>query len=189
MIDFETFVADVVTKWRTERNTVLEHCGLANNAEEPSNRELGDAAEEYVCRKIDALTPNYRNFRSPGSQSPADIFAVARRGGYWHIMLIQVKSSDAVGNLARLTTNDQEVFAEFVKFVRSELLESTILERYKNSSILISTGYAGVVRIEISGGHRHRLASTEMFRIYKHNYKEKIDDGVRRAIQVAHELK
>lgn len=41
-------------------------------------------------KKLKAI--GFDGFVTPGSKSPADIFAVKRRQNYYHIMLIQVKS-------------------------------------------------------------------------------------------------
>lgn len=87
MKDFEVFTTYVVKKWRGDKVALLASTGLNGL----SNREYGDLAEIFVQKK---LNPNYKAFITTGSQSPADIIAVARRNGYWHIMLVRVKSSN-----------------------------------------------------------------------------------------------
>ena len=105
MKNFEDFVKHIVNKWKVEKTILLSEHGLAGLA----NRTYGDKAEEYIKRKAEALTPNYAAFISPGSQSPADIMAVARRNGYWHIMLIQVKSSNSENSIYQLTEEESQV--------------------------------------------------------------------------------
>ncbi len=90
MKNFEYFVDDIVAKWRSEKGIILEKGGLSGAV---SNRKAGDSAENYILRKVNGLPQNYLGKKSLGSQSPSDIFAVANRGRFWHIMLIQVKSS------------------------------------------------------------------------------------------------
>ncbi len=140
MKNFETFVDHVVSKWRTEKKTILESYGLGM----PSNREAGDLAEKYVVSKIDKLKPTYTSFISKGSQTPSDIFSVARRNGYWHIMLTQVKSSYSKDTIYELNKTEIEQFLAFANFVKSEIKSSGYLDLYKDKPIIISIGYAGV---------------------------------------------
>ena len=59
-------------------------------------------------------------------------------------MLIQVKSSNYKNNVYELNQNEIKVLNEFAKFFEKEFTLSKILGNYKDSSIIFSTGYAGV---------------------------------------------
>ena len=96
MKNFEKFVNHIVTKWRVESKLILEKGGLGVPM---PNRKAGDYAEKFIINKIGQLTPAYKSFLASGSQTPADIYSIARRDGYWHIMLIQVKSSKVKDNI------------------------------------------------------------------------------------------
>ncbi|QTE21235.1 hypothetical protein [Polaribacter cellanae] len=140
MKNFELFVDEIVSKWFSEKKAILESAGLAGI----SNRETGDLVEDYILRKIKGLPQNYIGKKSKGSRTPIDVFAVARRGRYWHIMLIQVKSSEYKDKIYKLNQNEIKVLNEFAKFFKKEFTLSKLLRNYKDSSIMFSTGYAGV---------------------------------------------
>lgn len=63
MKGFDSFVNDVVAKLRTEKKVILERGGLAGAA---SNRYSGNAAEEYILRRIKGMPQSY-----PGKKSTA----------------------------------------------------------------------------------------------------------------------
>lgn len=183
MKNFDSFVDDVVTKWRSEKKVILERGGLAGVA---GNRRAGDSAEEYILRRIKGLPQNYVGKKSNGSQSPADIFAVANRGRFWHIMLIQVKSSELQNNIYRLNEAEKKVLNEFAKFFKKELGSSKIMGNYKNSAVVISTGYAGVFNDQ--NNNRHLLKETKHFSSFKKNMSDVEDVKLKLKIALAHSL-
>ena len=183
MKNFEDFVKHIVSKWRVEKTTLLSEHGLAGLA----NRTYGDKAEEYIKRKVEALTPSYTTFISPGSQTPADIMAVARRNSYWHIMLIQVKSSDSENSIYQLTEKDRKVLNQFAQFVKKETGVFEGFKTYVGKSIVVSTGYAAVRRIE-KPSLKHFLVNTEAYNHYRQNTSQLDLEGMKEAVAKAHRL-
>lgn len=183
MKHFEKFVQKLVTDWRTEKKTILENAGLAGL----NNKEYGDKAENYIKGKIEKLTSNYTVILSPGSQSPSDIFSVARRSGYWHIMLIQVKSSYQKDLIYKLTEDDKKAFQEFARFLKKKLKLFNKFKIYWDKSIIISTGYAGVLRIE-NKVIQHRLIETKSYKLIRLNSTDLDMGKVKQTVNTTHEL-
>ncbi len=182
MKNFNAFVDEIVAQWRSEKNAILESQGLKGI----SNRKVGDSAEDYILKKISSITPNYTAVKSKGSQTPSDIFAVANRGKYWHIMLIQVKSSQNVNDIYKLNSSEKKVFNEFAKFLKQQINGSSVLKDYCKKSIIISTGYAGVYidrKIE-----RHTLKKTEYFNSFRKNMGGIKQISVELKLNLAHKL-
>lgn len=184
MKNFELFVGEIVTNWRTEKKTIIENAGLGK----PSNRVIGDLAEDYILRKVNSLKPNYQGIKSIGSQTPSDIFCVARRNGYWHIMLIQVKSSTSKNGIYKLNENDKKVFDEFAKFIKSQIGNSDYMVNYKNSPLIISNGYAGVFRNENGKIVKHSLVETKAYKIFKINSTKLDLTDIKKRVIEAHKL-
>ena len=166
MKNFEKFVNHIVTKWRVESKLILEKGGLGVPM---PNRKAGDYAEKFIINKIGQLTPAYKSFLASGSQTPADIYSIARRDGYWHIMLIQVKSSKVKDNIYELSNTEIKQFSELAKLIKSEITKCNILEDYKKKPILITTGYAGVLSIETNKTLQHRLTKAKAYKLFKMN--------------------
>ena len=184
MKHFKLFVDEIVSNWRSEKKTILENAGLGR----PSNRETGDSAEDYILRKVSRLKPNYQGVKSNRSQTPSDIFCVARRNGYWHIMLIQVKSSTSKNGIYELNENDKKVFDEFAKFIKTQIGSSEYMINYKKSPLIISNGYAGVFRNESGKIAKHSLVETKAFKIFKRNSGKLDIDDVKKRVVLAHKL-
>ncbi|CAA0157381.1 hypothetical protein [Tenacibaculum maritimum] len=184
MKNFEKFVDKTVVKWRSEKKNVLESYGLGGIIE--SNREAGDLAEDYILRKIKNLSQNYKAKKSKGSQSPSDIFAVANRGRFWHIMLIQVKSSENKNHIYNLNDEEVKILNSFAKFFKKELNSSELMKNYKKSSIVISTGYAGVHN-DVKNNRRF-LKDTKYYNSFKKNMSEYVGLDLLGKIMIAHRL-
>ncbi len=183
MIFFEEFVDEAVVKWRKEKKVLLENYGLGGLV----NRQYGDIAELFIQRKIESISPKYKAVLTTGSQTPADIFAVGRRFGYWHIMLIQVKSSDIKNNIYELNDDEIKAFTVFVKFVKQEFISYKHFDNYSDKPIIFSTGYAGVQRIE-GKVLQHRLIKTKSFKMFKMNASKLDINKVKNNIILAHRL-
>lgn len=183
MKNFEGFVKYVVNKWRVDKTALLSEQGLAGLP----NKTYGDKAEAYIKRKVEAITPRYTAFISPGSQSPADVMAVARRNGYWHIMLIQVKSSDSEDRIYQLTEKDLKELNQFAQFVKKETGAFEDFKAYVSKSIVVSTGYAGVKRIE-KPSLRHSLVKTKVYNLYRQKASQLDLDKLKKAVVKAHQL-
>lgn len=180
---FNEFVNEIVVKWRKEKTSLLESYGLGGLV----NRQYGDRAELFVKKKIGNLSTKYKAVITTGSQTPADIFAVGRRFGYWHIMLIQVKSSDIKKNIYELNEDEIKVFTVFVKFVKQEFKNFKHFENYIDKPIIFSTGYAGVQRIE-GKILQHRLIKTKAFKMFKINTSKLDINKVKNDILITHKL-
>ncbi|MCB9235273.1 MAG: hypothetical protein H6581_26700 [Bacteroidia bacterium] len=184
MEPFEDFVKEAVRKWQVEKGTILKRGGLAGL----SNREYGDQAEVFVKGLVEALTPNYSASITPGSQSPADIMAICQRRGFWHLMLIQVKSSMQVNNIYRLTPDDKKVFRVFARFLKKEIVAAGLLGNSKVKDFVVSFGYAGVVRSGDQKRPTHELAFAEYYDRYKSRNRDFEVEGVMELIRRAHLL-
>ena len=184
MKNFKEFTEFLVDNWRTEKRIILESVGL----EGLSNREYGDKAETYILKKVKALIPKYEVYLSKGSQTPADILSVARRNGYWHIMLIQVKSSSDKNTIYKLNEDDKKVFKEFAKFVKSSINKFEPLKEYSDKSIIISTGYSAVLRIENNNKIIHKLIESKAFNFFKKNAIKLDINKFKEIVTLAHKL-
>lgn len=186
MKNFKTFVDHIISKWRVEKKTILESYGLGA----PSNREVGDMAEKYIISKIDKLVPTYMSCMSKGSQTPSDIYSVARRNGYWHIMLTQVKSSSSKDAIYELNNNDIEEFSALAKFIKAEIRLSGLLDLYKTKPIIISIGCAGVHSSFVNGKTRHRTIKVKLYKLFKMNFSktETNQTQLKKAINSSHTL-
>lgn len=184
MKNFEVFVNHIISKWRAEKKTILESYGLGL----PSNRKVGDMAEKFIVSKIDRLIPAYTSCISKGSQTPSDIYSVARRNGYWHIMLTQVKSSSSKDAIYELNETEIEEFSALAKFIKSEIRLSGLLDLYKTKPIIISIGYAGVHSSEVNGKIRHRTIKVKPYKLFKMNFSklEINQTQVKKIINISH---
>lgn len=178
MRNFEEFVDEVVYKWRLQKAKTIESYGLGFY---DSNREKGDLAEDYVVRKIKALSRDYICKKSKGSQSPSDIFSIIKIGRFWHIMLIQVKSSEKKDSIYKLNESEKKVLNEFAKFFKKELNTSEKLSRYRDKGVVISTGYAGVFN-DIKN-RRHSLKDVKYFNTFQKNIPK--EDIIKLKIRIA----
>lgn len=184
MKNFNLFVEHIVSTWRTEKEIILAREGL----HVPSNREEGDLSERYVVSRIDKISPNYTSIISKGSQSPSDIYSVARRKNYWHIMLIQVKSSRFKNSIYKLDNKDIIKFEALAKFIKEEIPKSLILENYRKKPIVISIGYAGIYSNHEVNPTRHYLIETECFKMYRLNSSGLDLSSVKKSVLLSHEL-
>ena len=180
--DFEFFVNLVVDNWRTRL------FGLGGMVS-VSRRIQGDIAEDYIVKKVSSLKPSYTVVKSKGSQSPADIFALAKRKDYWHIMLIQVKSSVDKDGIYKLNSKEEKVFDDLAKVINETIKKSKFCNNYADKSILISAGYAAVWRIEKSNGAQHILQDAKLFGIYSRKVSNSILNKAETTIEIAHSLK
>jgi hypothetical protein len=138
MENFKKFVDTVVSKWRNEKPSIIAQLGLAL----PGNRIMGDWAEKGVVRRIQTLKPKYEVFLSKGSQTPADVYAVCKRQSFYHIMLLQVKSSATFEDVICLNDTDLKVYYELGKMVKKEFKKQ--YPELKEKPLLISMGYIAV---------------------------------------------
>ena len=139
MENFKKFVDTVVSKWRNEKPSIIAQLGLAL----PGNRIMGDWAEKGVVRRIQTLKPKYEVFLSKGSQTPADVYAICKRQSFYHIMLIQVKSSTTFEDVICLNDTDLKVYYELGKMVKKEFKKQ--YPELKEKPLLISMGYIAVL--------------------------------------------
>ena len=138
MKDFKVFVDSIVSKWRNEKPSIVAQLGLAL----PANRVMGDWAEKEVVKRVKFLKPEYEVYLSKGSQSPADIYAICKRQSFYHIMLIQVKSSIVIEDVIELNDVDLKLYYQLGKMVKEEFKRKFPTLREK--PLLISMGYIAV---------------------------------------------
>ena len=139
MENFKIFVNTTVSNWQTEKPTLLAQLGLAL----PANRVIGDWAEQEVVKRIKTLKPQYEVCLSKGSQSPADVYAICKRQSFYHIMLIQVKSSTTFEDVICLNDTDLKLYYELGKMVKKEFKKQ--YPELKEKPLLISMGYIAVL--------------------------------------------
>ena len=151
------------------------------------NRVAGDKAEQYIVRKLNTL--NYEAYITPGSKSPADIFAVKRRQGYWHIMLIQVKSSKKVSTIKKLNEAKIEELNDLGKFVKAQLKKVEMMNDYSSKPVLVSTGYAAVYSLESKNGLRNLIKNTEFYSAFRSNFTNLDFAKAKEKAKAAHSLK
>ncbi len=138
MKNYKEFADSIVSKWRNEKPSFVAQLGLAI----PVNRVMGDWAEKEVVKRVEALKPEYEVYLSKGSQSLADIYAFCKRQSFYHIMLIQVKSSTTVENIISLNDDDLKLYYQLGKMVKSEFKKQ--YPELKGKPLLISMGYVAV---------------------------------------------
>lgn len=138
MKDFKEFVDTVVSNWRNKKSAIIAQLGLAL----PANRIMGDWAEKEVVKRIKTLKPEYKVYLSKGSQSPADVYAICKRQSFYHIMLIQVKSSSTFEDVICLNNTDLKMYYELGKMVKKEFKKQ--YPELKEKPLLISMGYIAV---------------------------------------------
>lgn len=115
------------------------------------NYKRGIEAEKYVLNKVRELSPKYYASMTLASKTPADIIAFSGRRshekhGFFHIMLIQVKStSKEPRNLQRGSKKMGESLFELGKFVKKKLVSGGVSGWKKQAPFIISLGYAGVI--------------------------------------------
>lgn len=185
MKKFDEFVKHIVTKWRQESKMILEKSGLGVPI---PNRTAGDFAEKFILNKVGNLKPHYQAYFANGSQTPSDIYSVSRRDGYWHIMLIQVKSSKVKNSIYELNETEIKQFSELAKLIKFEITKSDILEEYKSKPIVITTGYAGVLSIETNKSMQHRLVKTKAFKLFKMNASKLEFTSIKDKLITSHKL-
>ncbi|MCU0440742.1 MAG: hypothetical protein MUC49_22850 [Raineya sp.] len=158
MKNFKEFVANIVLKWSRHKKKLLESQGLGGL----SNRQYGDLAEDYILEKVQAL--GYDAYKTPGSRSPADIIAVTWHYNFWHIILIQVKSSHSIKTIYRLNQDDKDELSVFNTLLKNSIkANNSILNQYNTDPIIISSGCAYVVRKIINEKITHTLDNAYAF--------------------------
>lgn len=145
---FDEIVDHAVANWRTKRLSMNN--GLGGPSE---NFPRGVAAEEYIIGKIMKLPTGmyYARQSNTRSHSPADVCAIGRRHKFWHIMLIQVKSSTDKNSIASEIATYTEGLKGFALDVK-ELVKSTA---QGNQPLVITYGYAGVYTNTNNNNSRH----------------------------------
>lgn len=160
MKNFQKFVNYIVLKWRRENKLILEKNGLSG----VSNKEAGDEAELFLIDKMQTLLPSYTVVKSKGSFTPADIYAVGRKRGFWHIMLIQVKSTKTTNGIYKLSNREIKIFKELAKFINKEIKTSEYLKEETNTPIIITIGYAGLQKVKT----KYIVDDCYPYALYKH---------------------
>ena len=85
-----------------------------------------------------------------------------------------------------LNDAEKKVLNEFAKLLKSELGSSKTMSNYKNSAVIITTGYAGVFNDQKN--NRHLLKHTKYFSSFKRNMSCVVDLKLKLKIALAHSL-
>lgn len=166
MKDFKKFVDSVVVKWRSERPTIMAKLGAVL----PANRIMGDWAEKNVVNRVKELRPEYTVFLSKGSQSPADIYAISKRQSFYHIMLVQVKSSISYNDIVKLNEEDLKLYYELGKIVKEEFKKQ--YPEFKDKPLLVSMGYIGVFNEVKRGKTFPMVLNSFVYKTYVSNFSK-----------------
>jgi hypothetical protein len=184
MKDFNLIVDEIVKNWKQKEILLLKEGGLVG----VSKRRQGDIAEDFVVSLAEDL-PYFRTIeKSKGSKSPADVYSLYRRPDFWHLMLIQVKSSVNKDKIHLLNKDEIKEMKELVKVARITINNSDEAKIFWDKSFIISAGYAGVWRIEAENFTRHKLIHTDLFEAKRLNKIEIDEDSAMTAISKAHLL-
>ena len=169
---FKNFVKYTADAWNNSEQKALY--GVIKNPVEQaelSPSEIGFIEEEHVASLFRDLT--YDTEISPGSRSPADVWAVLGYGDFFHIALTQVKTSQS--NIPKKIDRDEiEELKAFVDFVWNTLDEYTKTP-YKilTSARIITCGYAGIMLIEAYDKIQPYVYSSEFIHAV---YSEELED-------------
>jgi hypothetical protein len=184
MKNFDRIVDEIVKNWKQKEILLLKEGGLVG----VSKRRQGDIAEDFVVGLAENL-PYFRVIeKSKGSKSPSDIYALYRRPDFWHLMLIQVKSSIDKDKIHFLNEGEITEMKKLVKVAKITINNSKESKIFKDKPFVISAGYAGVWRIEAKNNTRHKLLFWDLYD-FKCLNSIKIDMKAAVAeISIAHQL-
>lgn len=145
--------------------------------------ELGNKGELFVKERLSDR--KYRALLSAASRTPSDVWDIADMGNYYHIMLIQVKTTkgDRPAELTQENVNELKTLASFV--VQRLKKSSKVPKDFSDKPLVLSIGYSGIV---LSGDQAHVDSATCYYMWYADNLANNLD-GVRAQVQTAHRLK
>jgi hypothetical protein len=162
--NFQDFVDSTVNSWPKVKKKILNENGLAG-IPDISNREQGDQAERYIKDKLKSKYSSASVGITPGSKSPADIFSLRYVKNldtpFYHLMLIQVKSSKKKETIYQLNENEIKVFERFSGFAFDSLLNYGLHDNIDDSNLIVSFGIAGVWASK--AGSRLQTDKTSMY--------------------------
>ncbi len=134
---FSLLITEICHKWGKEK------VASEKIAEDISN-DVGNRGEECIVYRLSLQ--DYYAERSPGSRTPADVYAIKDLGSFIHIALASVKSTATEKDAALLDSGEQKDAERFPSFVKDVVEKSgRIPEKIKERKIIISIGYAGIV--------------------------------------------
>jgi hypothetical protein len=183
---FKDFVEYTVDAWYGSGKADLsEVIGNPVEVAKMTAPEIGLAGEEYVASLLIDL--GYDAVISPGSRSPADVWAIQKYEDFIHIALTQVKTSyDIPRKLGRKEINELEVFADFVWENLDEYHD--VSENIIESGRIISCGYAGVMIVDVKGIIQPYVFSSEFIDAVYSEDLEELKDAWRDVIEGIHEM-
>lgn len=126
------FVHQAHTKWRKANRSLA---GLFS-------KQVGDEGEDYIKRMLETKH-GYLVVLTPASQTPVDVIGLKWCGYFWHLIMIQVKTS-TVKAAYELSDEETEAIRAFGRFVREEYLSSELYSEYASKPITFSVGLANV---------------------------------------------
>jgi hypothetical protein len=178
---FEDYVVEAVSDFPENRISVI--AGIQKGL---STTEIGQIGEEFVQYLM--TKQDYEAVLSPGSRTPADVWAFRNFRHAYHVALIQVKTAFEL---------DEPEFPNFRKSQTREFLDwaSDILlysefvpQKIQEKPFLFSYGYAGVVLDELEP---EPIAHIHSARLIQFIYEETLEgrkDRDERFIKMVHEF-
>ena len=126
------FVHEVHTKWRKVNRSLA---GLFS-------KQVGDEGETYIKRTLESKH-GYSVVFTPASQTPVDVIGIKWCGYFWHLVMIQVKTS-TTKTAYELSGKETQAIRDFGRFLKEEYLASELYRDYADKPIAFSVGLANV---------------------------------------------
>ncbi|MFO0652649.1 MAG: hypothetical protein U0326_40915 [Polyangiales bacterium] len=181
---FIWFVEETVELWLKRVKNRREAKDNPEDIYDLSNTDLGGIAEDSVVLRFEDL--GYLATRTPGSRTPADVYAIQWTTGGIHISLVQVKSTR--GDVPKQLRDEAiQMLLALARFVSERLHQSNLVPfRVKQFRVVISAGYAGLIVGDIAEDDTcdFTLFSTEVF----HRLPDRRESSWRQRIESAHAL-
>ena len=183
---FKDFVEYAVEAWRNSgKADLLEVIRNPVEALKMTAPEIGMAGEEYVASLLTDL--GYDAVISPGSRSPADVWAIQKYEDFIHIALTQVKTSYDMPR--KLGKEEIKALKDLDDFVWESLAEyPEVSAEVIESGRIISCGYAGVMLIENDNKIQPYVFNSKFIDAVYSDDLEELKDAWRDVIEGIHEM-
>jgi hypothetical protein len=182
---FNEFVNETVLEWvQRHKNEVLkfdEYVELLIE-EALTAYELGNEGELFVKDILSGK--KYHASLSAASRTPSDVWGIADLGEYYHIMLVQVKTSggDRPAELSGETVLNLKALATFV--LQRLKMSSKVPSGFTDKPLVLSIGYAGI----ILSGKQKEVKSTKCYNYWRSRNLATNLDNIKAQLKTAHRL-
>lgn len=183
---FKDFVEYTVDAWNSSgKADLLVTIRNPVEAVKMTASEIGTVGEEYVASLLVDL--GYDAVISPGSRSPADVWAIQKYEDFIHIALTQVKTSyDIPRKLGKEEIKALKAFADFVWQSLDEYPD--VSDNIIESGKIISSGYAGVMIVDDKGIIQPYVFNSKFIDVVYSDDLEELKDAWRDVIEGIHEI-